>query len=192
MNLNYKNNYITFTLIGINIAVFLLMTVLGGSTNSKILILFGAKVNALIDMGQYWRLFTSIFIHIGFTHLLFNSYALFVLGMFGERMFGHFWFLFLYLISGLGGSSASYFCSPYLSAGASGAIFGLLGAIIVYGWKNTHLWRSGLITSLLMVLGINLVFGLLVPGIDNFAHVGGLVTGGIVGLIIKSFKKRRN
>lgn len=181
----FKRYYITYLLIILNIIVFILMTIFGGSTNVKVLIFFGAKVNELIELGQYWRLISSIFIHIGFTHLLFNTYALLVLGNFAERIFGRFKFLLLYLSSGIGSSTASYLFSPHISAGASGAIFGLLGAIISFGWKNPFLWRSGLITNLLLVLAINLIFGMVVPGIDNYAHLGGLLTGALIGFLYK-------
>jgi rhomboid protease GluP len=185
----YKAYYITYTLIAINVLIFLLMTLAGGSENYKILILFGAKVNPLIEAGQYWRLFTSIFIHIGFTHLLFNTYALVVLGKFAEKIFNHRKFLLVYLVSGICGSLCSYFFSPNISAGASGAIFGLLGAIVAYGWKNTFLWRSGLITNLLVVLGINLFLGIIVPGLDNYAHLGGLLGGSLLGLGMRKINR---
>jgi rhomboid protease GluP len=181
----YQEYYITYTLIFINIAVFILMTLAGGSTNYKNLILFGAKVNPLIEEGQYWRLLTSVFIHIGFTHLLFNTYALMVMGKFAEKIFNHGKLLLIFLFSGISGSLLSFIFSPKISAGASGAIFGLLGAIVVYGWKNSFLWRSGLITNLLIILGINLVFGMVAPGLDNYAHFGGLIGGAFLGFIFR-------
>lgn len=187
----FKEYYVTYTLILINLAVFLLMTLAGGSANYKILILFGAKVNVLIEAGQYWRLLTSVFIHIGFTHLLFNIYALIALGKFTEKIFGHGKMIFIYLFSGLTGSLFSFLFSPSISAGASGAIFGLLGALVAYGWKNSLLWRSGLITNLLIVLGINLFFGLVAQGIDNYAHLGGLLGGILCGFALYIFKGKR-
>jgi len=181
----YKEFYVTYTLLAIIVSVFLVMTLLGGTNNYKILILFGAKVNPLISAGQYWRLITSIFIHIGFTHLLFNSYALLALGKFCEKIFDHTKFIVIFLFSGFTGSLLSFIFSPNISAGASGAIFGLLGAIVVYGWKDSSLWRSGIIMNLLIVLGINLVLGMIAPGLDNFAHLGGLLGGAFLGLIFK-------
>lgn len=186
---DFKNFYVTYTFIIIIIAVFLLMTLAGGTTNSRILILFGAKVNSLIEAGQYWRLLTSVFIHIGFTHLLFNSYALFVLGKYSEKIFGHGKLIMLFIISGLTGSTLSYLMSPHLSAGASGGIFGLLGAIVVYGWDNQFLRSSGLITNLMIILGLNLVLGMIIPGLDNYAHLGGLIGGSSVGAILRFVKE---
>lgn len=187
----YKEYYVTYTLIFINLAVFAVMTLAGGTTNIKNLIFFGAKVNELINAGQYWRLFTSMFIHIGFTHLLFNTYALIALGKFTENIFGHRKFILIYFFSGITGSLFSYIFSPSISAGASGAIFGLLGAIVAYGWKNSILRRSGIITNLLIILGINLFFGMVAPGIDNFAHLGGLLGGISSGWIIRLLQGKR-
>lgn len=186
----FKEYFVTYTLIILNLIMFIIMTMAGGSTNYKNLILFGAKVNILIEAGQYWRLFTSMFIHIGFTHLLFNTYALLALGKYAEKIFNHSRFLLIYFCSGITGSLFSYLFSPNISAGASGAIFGLLGAIVAYGWKNPFFWRSGLITNLLIVLGINILFGVLAPGIDNYAHLGGLLGGVVLGSILILLKKK--
>ncbi len=187
----FRDYYITYSLILINLIMFILMTLAGGTTNYKVLIFFGAKVNPLIEAGQYWRLFTSMFIHIGFTHLLFNIYALIALGKFTEHIFGHKKFVFIYLICGLSGSLLSYFFSPSISAGASGAIFGLLGSLVGYGFRNSFLWQSGIITNLLIVLGINLFFGFVFPGIDNFAHLGGLLSGIIIGFGLHLLRAKR-
>lgn len=187
----FKQFYITYSIILICLAVFAVMTLVGGSTNTNVLIFFGAKVNSLISAGQYWRLFTCIFIHIGFTHLFFNLYSLFVLGKFTETILGHGRLLIIFLLSGLSGSILSYLLSPNISAGASGAIFGLLGAFVAYGWKNKYFWKSGLITNLLVVLGINIFLGLVSPGIDNYAHLGGLFIGVILGLFFRFFDRQR-
>lgn len=182
-----QNDYIpvlTYSLVGINIVVFLLMTLAGGSTNQSVLIAFGAKVNSLIREGQVWRLFTSMFIHIGILHLAFNLYALWSIGSLTERWFGRRRFLMIYIISGIGGSLASFIFSPALSAGASGAIFGLLGALLHYSYKRPHLWKSGLGMNLVIIILVNFGFGLSQPGIDNFAHLGGLLTGTTLSFIL--------
>ncbi|NLI93983.1 MAG: rhomboid family intramembrane serine protease [Peptococcaceae bacterium] len=165
------------------------MTNAGGSANYRNLILFGAKVNPLIDNGQYWRLLTCIFIHIGFTHLFFNIYSLLVMGKFCEDIFGHGKLLLIFLFSGIMGSYVSYLLSPKISAGASGAIFGLLGALVAYGWSSKAFWRSGLITNLLVVLGINLFMGFASTGIDNYGHLGGLLGGILLGILFRSFQR---
>lgn len=176
--------YLSYLLLSINLVVFLLMTLAGGSTEQSVLIAFGAKVNSLIQAGQIWRLLTSTFIHIGFMHLVFNLYALWSLGPFIEQRLGHWRFLMIYIISGLGGSIASFFFSSALSAGASGAIFGLLGALLYYSLKRPLLWKSGLGMNLVIVILINFGFGLTQPGIDNFAHLGGLLMGTITCVLL--------
>lgn len=181
----------TRTLLAINVAVFVAMIAAGfllyntfnGSEDMRILVLFGAKVNELIALGQTWRLFTAMFLHIGVFHLLFNLYALNALGPLVEGYFGHVRFLAIYLIAGLFGSLASYAFSPVPSAGASGAIFGLAGATTVYFLRyreNFGARGRAILQNMLLIIGINLVFGLTAPGIDNWGHVGGLVGGALV------------
>lgn len=175
--------YVTIILSAIIVIVFILMTLAGGSTKSQNLILFGAKVNQLILRGEVWRLLTSMFIHIGFMHLAFNLYALWILGTFGEECFGHWRFLLIYILSGLGGSLASFIFTDALSAGASGAIFGLLGALVSYAWKKPKLWRSGFGKNLIVIIAINLILGILQPQIDIYAHIGGMLIGLLLGFL---------
>ena len=174
----------TFVLLGINAVVWLAMTVSGGSENPLVLVRFGAKYGPLIAHGQYWRLLTACFLHIGIIHLAFNAYALFSFGVDIERRFGRVRFLALYLLAGIGGTVFSFVASDTLSAGASGAIFGLLGAAIayfvVYRKRFGPHGRRQLI-RMLIVAGYNLVWGLAMPGIDNLGHIGGLLTGLALG-----------
>ena len=176
-------------IIAVNVAVLILMEVTGGSTSIDNLIRFGAKENSLIAAGQYWRLLTSMFLHIGFAHILFNSLALWMFGRDLERIYGTGRFLLLYLLSGLAGSYAGYRFSPYISAGASGAIFGLIGVSLVFGFKYRSAipaqLRSRFGTGVVPVIAYNVLFGLR-PGshIDNFAHLGGLAAGIILALVI--------
>ncbi|MDP4126866.1 MAG: rhomboid family intramembrane serine protease [Bacillota bacterium] len=175
---------ITYVFLGINLLVFLLMSLTGGSTDQRVLIAFGAKVNSLIQAGEIWRFLTSMFIHIGILHLVFNLYALWSLGPLAEESFGHLRFSMIYILSGLGGSIASFLFSTALSAGASGAIFGLLGALLFFSYQKPNLWKSGLGINLIVVILVNLAFGLLQPGIDNFAHLGGLITGTLTSVAL--------
>ena len=178
-------------MIGCNLAVFLAMIAYGyfvygdpdGTTNLNVLTDFGAKVNELIEQGQVWRLFTAMFLHIGVIHLLFNLYALNSLGPLVEGFFGHRRFLVVYLIGGLFGSLASYIFSAVPSAGASGAIFGLIGAATVYflRYQNNFGARGrAILQNMVIVIVINLIFGLSMPGIDNWGHIGGLIGGALV------------
>lgn len=182
---------VAYVLIGINIAIFIAMIIFGwvflntlrGSEDMRVLFFFGMKVNEEILNGQVWRLFTAMFLHIGAIHLLFNLYALFALGPMVEGYFGHLRFLAIYLIGGLFGSLASYAFSANPSAGASGAIFGLAGATTVYflRYRNNFGQRGrAILQNMLVVIGINLIFGLSVSGIDNWGHMGGLVGGALV------------
>lgn len=181
----------TRILLGCNIAMFVAMIAYGivvysdwnGTQNARVLITFGAKVNELIAFGQYWRLFTAMFIHIGVFHILFNLYALNSLGPLVEGFFGSRRFLIIYFIGGLWGSVASYAFSSALSAGASGAIFGLAGATTVYFLRyreNFGARGQAILQNMLVVIGINLALGAFSPGIDNWGHMGGLVGGAAI------------
>jgi rhomboid protease GluP len=178
---------LTYVLLAVNILVWLAMTVAGGSTNTQVLIRFGAKANVLIADGQVWRLLTNIFLHIGLTHLFFNSYALFVFGTEVERLYGRGRFLFIYFLAGLWGSLLSFAFGPSLSAGASGAIFGLLGTMVAFFRRHRETfgdWGRQRLLNLVGVAGLNLVLGFTVPGIDNLAHLGGLLSGAVLGYLL--------
>lgn len=178
-------------LIGLNVLVFaatfvgglLIFGVWNGPTDLRVLYLFGMKANEAILNGETWRLFTAMFLHIGPMHLLSNLIGLFWLGPIIEGHYGHLRFIMIYLLGGLLGSIASYAFSPALSAGASGAVFALLGATIVYFYryrKNLGPQGQSMLRSALVILVINLVLGMSVSNIDNWGHLGGLVGGVIV------------
>lgn len=167
----------------------LLATLVSGSTDPNVLITFGAKVDQLIAAGQIWRLVTSNFIHIGFFHLAFNMYALWAIGPAAEELLGRWGYFGLYILSGIGGTFASFLFTQALSAGASAAIFGLLGALLIFSWRRPQLWRSGLGMNLLVVVLVNLFLGFIIPQIDNFAHLGGLVSGIAVGAVLSKFQE---
>lgn len=169
--------YMTYGIIIANIAVFIAMTLSGGSESAEVLIRFGAKVNPLISGGQWWRLLASAFIHIGFMHIAFNMFGLYNMGPLVERVYGHRRYLLIYLISAVSGSFCSYLFSPYISAGASGAIFGLFGALLYLRRRKPGIFSGSFWLNLLIVLGFNLFYGFSNSGIDNFAHLGGLIGG---------------
>ncbi|HEX3031394.1 MAG TPA: rhomboid family intramembrane serine protease [Bacillota bacterium] len=171
---------ITYTLIGINVLLWVLMTLAGGSGNSEVLMAFGAKVNALIVAGEYWRLLTPVFLHIGIDHLLFNCFALYQLGIGAEQLFGRVKYLAIYLCAGIFGNLGSFVFSDYLSAGASGAIFGIMGAYLYFGTRERKIFSSGMGGSIVAILVINLVYGLINSRVDNFAHLGGLIGGFLI------------
>lgn len=174
----------TYVLLALNTLVWLAMTALGGSEDIRILVLFGAKYQPLIVAGEYWRLLTANFLHIGILHLLMNSYALYLFGLQVERRFGRLRFVVLYLLSGLGGTILSYIGSSALSAGASAAVFGLIGAATVYYAIYREAFGSQgrrQLGSLLLVMGYNLLWGLMNSQIDNLGHLGGLLVGLAMG-----------
>ena len=178
---------VTYVLLAINVLVFLAMTLAGGSENPNVLIRFGAKVNPLIADGQVWRLLTSMFLHIGWVHLFFNGYAMYIFGIQVERLYGSSRFLAIYLLAGLYGSLLSFAFGPGLSAGASGAIFGLLGAMVAFFRRHRETfgaWGRQQLLNLLVVAGINLALSVAVPGIDILGHLGGLVSGAVLGWLL--------
>nr|WP_295972700.1 rhomboid family intramembrane serine protease [uncultured Bacillus sp.] len=181
----------TYLFLILQSVVFLLMELAGGSTNTSVLIQFGAKVNSLILAGEWWRLLTPIFLHIGLLHLAMNSMALYFLGVLVERIYGSLRFLFVYLFAGIGGSLASLLFSSDISAGASGAIMGLFGALLYFGTVHPKLFFRTMGMNIIIVLGINLLFGFIVSGIDNAGHIGGLLAGFLAAGIVHLPKNKR-
>ncbi|MBF4692852.1 rhomboid family intramembrane serine protease [Fusibacter ferrireducens] len=180
-NLNYyirkiKTATLTEILIGINIIMFLLTTLIDIAGGEAWLIL-GAKINILIAMGQVWRLLTATFLHAGIMHLIFNMMALYILGRDIERFYGPKKYLFIYFMSGLVGSAFSFLLVPNTSVGASGAIFGLFGANLYLYFVNPHAYKRIFGTDFLILIGINLVISFVRPNIDVVGHIAGLITG---------------
>jgi membrane associated rhomboid family serine protease len=138
---------------------------------------FGLHPPAVAFNDETWRLITAGFLHASFLHLLFNMYVLWLLGSELEEILGHLKFVALYLLALIGGSTASYWFSDpnTFSVGASGAVFGLMGAFLVVGSRM----RQD-VSQIVGLIGINVFIGFIVPGIDWRAHLGGLVTGAIV------------
>lgn len=181
-------------LLGINVAVFVLQLVLGGPSGTGRLVEMGAMVPPLIVEGQYWRLVTAMFLHIGPLHLAFNMFGLHIFGGLVEGTFGTVRFLGVYFSSGVFASAVSFALgSPNrIAAGASGAIFGLLGAWLAYNVRRRSLASAQAnIQGALLLVGVNLLLGFSVRGIDNLAHLGGLVGGVVAGLAAEGFGSRR-
>lgn len=171
---------VVWTLVAINVLVWLATEAAGGSTSTRTLIAFGAKVNPLIANGEYWRLLTACFLHVGLTHLLFNSIGLLSFGRLTEMVFGHARFVAIYAVAGITGSVLSYLLSPSTGAGASGALFGVAGALAVFFWQNRgaqSIAGKGQFWGIVLILAINGVNGLIDLRIDNWAHLGGLIGG---------------
>jgi rhomboid protease GluP len=184
-----------WVILALNLLIYIVPAVLdlvgvriNGFLPSDFVRALGAKNNAAIYLGgQYYRLWTAMFLHGGLLHIAFNAWALYALGPETERIYGTGRFLALYLIAGLAGGIASYALTPANSVGASGAIFGLIGGLAVFYYASRRtlgeIGRQQL-GSLVTVMMINLFIGFSAPGIDNMAHLGGLIGGTVVGWLL--------
>lgn len=185
----YKtSSKITSILILINVVVFIISVFLSGSLfdiDLGVLIFLGAKVNLLIERGQYYRLLTAMFLHGGLLHIAFNMYALYSLGNLVEQIYGKSKYLTIYFASGIFSTYVSYLFSSAVSVGASGAIFGLLGATLVFGLKEKHRIGKGFLTNIISVVALNIIIGITTPNIDNFGHLGGLIGGIVIALFFR-------
>jgi rhomboid protease GluP len=181
--------FVTYMLLGAIAIIFVLMEFAGGSQNVKVLVAFGANYGPRILEGETWRLFTSMFLHVGLVHLAFNGYALFGFGVAMERLYGPDRFVVIYILAGLFGSLASFAGRGpnVLSAGASGAIFGVIGMNLAFFLLHRHTFgevgRQQLMNTL-VIIGINLFLGFTATGIDNLAHMGGLGAGFALGYVL--------
>ena len=178
---------VTGALLAINVAFWLLLEFTGGSQNSENLYRWGAKFGPAIYNGDWWRLIVPVFMHIGLLHLAANSVGLLIFGSMVERIFGKVQYLAIYLITGVAGNVASYWAGPTLGAGGSGALFGVVGAFAIYLLLNRRLlgrYGRQAFTSVVFIVLINVVIGMTVTGIDNAAHIGGLVAGAATALLL--------
>jgi rhomboid protease GluP len=179
---------VTAILITVNAAIFLSMYRGGSETSAKELVDYGALVPSLVQHGEWWRLFTAIFLHASIAHILFNMTSLFAVGTLCERLYGSAKFLAIYLGSGLAGSLVSFgyavltgsdLYSPHV--GASGAIFGIAGALLTLRFQRSEVIprriRDQISGWLIALVGINLAISFVTPYVDNSAHIGGLLGG---------------
>jgi rhomboid protease GluP len=176
-------------LIAVNIVVFGWELYVGALTSREAVIAAGAVYGERVFAGESWRLATGMFLHAGFSHLIGNCLVLYVLGMASEQAWGRLRALQIYFFSGLGSSLLTAFMQPKPSVGASGAIFGLMGAAIVFFFRNSPCLhpRARRIGSALLGWGLfQLGLGLLSPIVDNWGHLGGLLTGAVFGAVLPS------
>lgn len=179
---------VTYALIGITVVVYLLQMLsvaLWGYAIYDIgwLEIYGARINESIRAGELWRLITPVFLHGSLMHIFFNMYALFNIGSFLERQFGHGRFFLLYFLGAFAGNVFSFLLTGEgsISVGASTAVFGLIGAQAVFLYQNRELFGEQarqMIGSTVFIIVINLFIGLL-PRIDNWGHIGGLLGGAL-------------
>lgn len=171
--LSPKKPIVTYIIMGIITIVFLLQFVI----NPNLLVLYLGCMGDLVRVGEVYRLLSSAFLHIDIWHFICNMYALYVIGKMSESYYGKKKFILIYLVSALTGSLLSISMSNSFSIGASGAIFGLLGSLLYFGYHYRVYFGNVLIKQILPVVIFNLAIGFMISGIDNFAHIGGLVGG---------------
>ncbi|MEX2420228.1 MAG: rhomboid family intramembrane serine protease, partial [Actinomycetota bacterium] len=191
---------VTQALLVVIVGVFLLEVVKGGpgslltGPSQQVLFDLGATFPPAIADGQFWRLFTAIFLHAGLLHLAFNAYALWLFGRQVETAYGRTWMLLIYVVSGFLASVGSYAFGPIeaLGVGASGAIFGIFGAFIAYNYRRRHLALAAAnlrMAMTLILLNLLLAFGF--ERIDWRAHLGGLIAGFLAGYVAEGFGTAR-
>lgn len=182
---SYKQPIVTYIIMAICIILFILMELSGGSTNSQTLLKYGANLDVLVKNGEYYRLFTCIFLHIEIMHLLCNMYSLYIIGREVENLFGKIKYIIIFILSGIFGSIMSLaFTHNTISAGASGAIFGLLGALLYFGMHYRTYLGEAIKRSIIPIIVVNLIIGFFAEGIDLAAHIGGLVGGVLVAMMV--------
>ncbi|OQY90186.1 MAG: hypothetical protein B6D38_04180 [Anaerolineae bacterium UTCFX1] len=171
--------YATYSILGVTVFVYLLQLASGALLQFDLPAGLLAKSNDLIRAGQIWRLLTPALVHGGIAHIGFNMYALLIFGVNLERAYGHWRFLLLYILSAFTGNVMSFLFTSGVSVGASTAIFGLIGAELIFLLQNrklfAHQFRSA-IGNVIFIIFVNLFLGL-APSIDNWGHIGGLVGG---------------
>lgn len=181
---SFGKPFFTYLLVIVNVIMFVILELNGGSTDIENLISSGAKYNPAMIEGEWWRLISSMFLHIGLLHLFMNMLALYYLGLTVERIYGSGRFLFIYFLAGIAGSLTSFAFSINVSAGASGAIFGLFGALLFFGIIHKKVFFQTMGRNIITIVAINIVLGLVVPQIDMGAHLGGLIAGFIASAIV--------
>lgn len=186
MNFSWRKAPVTTVIIAACVIVFILMTLAGGSTNTGVLVSFGANNGALVRAGQYWRLLTAGFLHIGFSHLLINCLTLYFIGFYDEALFGHWRVAVIFLVSTFYGNLLSVAASPnQVGAGASTGIFGLFGAFIMLGivFRNNPALRA-IGRQFIILVVFNLIADVFMPGVDLAGHLGGLLGGFLMSAVL--------
>jgi len=196
--ISQRPRFVTFTIIAINVIVYLAMIVVSlttgagvgslGDIKQNVLIEFGAQVNQYVAQGQIWLIFTAMWVHFNILHIGLNMLSLFFIGTIVEMFYGKWRYLLIYLLSGLIGGIVTYFTTPLnsLAAGASGAIFGVFGALGVFFLLNRRALGpagTGAIMNWLFWLVLNFAFDFSSPGIGIQDHIGGLAAGLVLGFI---------
>lgn len=194
IQIQFKKAPVTVSLVAISLAMFVVEIIMGHgqTTNGQLLVALGAKWGPAIAIDHlYWRLLTPIFLHAGWLHIITNMLTLWFIGPLAEAAFGHRKFLGLYLFGGVVGNIMSYLFAPLtVSVGASTALFGLFGGLLMFASQFRHdpeIRAQG--TTLLLFVGLNLVTGFGANGVDMWGHIGGLI-GGMMFAVMAGFYGR--
>lgn len=194
-----KKAYVNFCFIAVNVIYFLYLETTGSTENTEFMVSHGAMYAPyVLEGGEYFRLLTSIFMHFGINHIMNNMLILFILGDNLERALGHVKYFFFYLLCGVGANILSMIINireyrTIVSAGASGAIFGVIGGLLYAVAVNRGRLEDLSTRQLVVVIVCSLYFGFSSTGVDNAAHIAGLVIGIFMGLILyRKPKKRTN
>ena len=174
-----KMPFITYIIIALCVIMFALTLLFGEKTFINTLVKFGGNVGYYTKNGEFYRLITCIFLHASIVHLLCNMYSLYIVGPQIESFYGKLKYIFIFFFSGICGSilSLAFSSDNIVSVGASGAIFGLLGSIVYFGYHYRVYLGNVLKSQIIPIIILNLLIGFMVTGIDNFAHIGGLIGG---------------
>lgn len=184
------NVSVTMGLVALNILVFLIIELTGSTEDSAVMVRWGAMFTPYIqEKGEYWRMFTALFLHFGIRHLLNNMLLLYVLGITLEETVGKIRYLLIYLIAGLGANVVSYALNvkqntAVVSAGASGGVFAVLGALIWVLIANRGRLKDYTLKNLIFMAMLSLYFGFASSGVDNAAHVAGLLFGFLLSFLL--------
>lgn len=194
--MNKENkNICTIGLVVINIAVFIILSLKGNVLDPVFMAYHGALFKPLvIEGGEYYRMFTSMFLHFGVEHLINNMIVLLALGMHLEPHIGKIRFVLIYFLSGLAGNAVSLMyeiiTGEYaVSAGASGAVFGIMGALVIVVIKNKGRIQGIDKSRMIFMVILSLYLGFTSPGTDNIAHIGGLVAGFLLTAVLYRSKR---
>ena len=193
-----KIGYCNIALLAANIIVFIILSIMGDTTDGSFMVNHGAMYPYLIlGEGKWYLLFTSMFLHFGFMHLINNMVILACVGNYLERSLGSIKYLFLYIVSGIVGNLLSLYMEvtnddPAVSAGASGAIFGVIGGLLWLIIINKGRLENLSLRGILIMIALSLYFGATTAGVDNMAHIGGLIGGFVFALFTYKKTSRRN
>ena len=187
-SLSATGPFVTFVLIGINVGVYLLELLLGAGLNGQSGWIYehGVLFGPAVAQGDWWRLITAPFLHYGILHIGMNMLVLWFIGPALEGYFGHWRFALVYVVSGLAGSAGALIWSPNaLTVGASGAIWGLMGAAVVLEARRIYVFGG----QAMGLVVFNLIFTLLIPGVSIGGHIGGGIGGAVAALAFSSLRR---